>query len=261
MIARTQSGVVSASTAQLTRSTAVKISVITVCFNSVQTIEQTLDSVAEQVGVDLEHIIIDGDSTDGTVDILHRAKDSISYWVSEPDGGIYDAMNKGLQRARGEWVLFLNADDYLASPTSLASLLEAVSPEVAIIAGGTMMKYNDFDRPFRSSRYFGLLLQLPFMHPSTIVRRSAFERWGSFDTRYRLAADCDLLLRLIAQGEHYRVIETPSTVMRDGGASAKGYIVGRQEYREAYRRNMDDAIGAWFGYGVSILMHLKASLR
>lgn len=260
-MAWTQSGLVSIANEQLVRSTTPKISVITVCFNAVNTIEQTLCSVAEQAGVDLEYMVIDGGSTDGTVDILRRAADTLSYWVSEPDGGIYDAMNKGLQCARGEWVLFLNADDYLASPTSLASLLEAVRPEVAIVAGGTLMKYKDFDRPFRSSRYFGLLLQLPFMHPSTIVRRSAFDRWGNFDTRYRLAADCDLFLRLIAKGEHYRVIETPITVMRDGGASSKGFIVGRREYRDAYRRNMNDAMGAWLGYGVSMLMHLKASLR
>lgn len=261
MMALTQSGVTSASAEQLIRSTAPNISVITVCFNAVQTIEQTLGSVAEQVGVHLEHIVIDGGSKDGTVDILRRTEDALSFWVSEPDGGIYDAMNKGLQHARGEWVLFLNADDYLASPTSLANLLAAVTPDVAIVAGGTLMKYNNFERPFRSSRYFGLLLQLPFMHPSTIVRRSAFERWGGFDTRYRLAADCDLFLRLISQGERFRLIETPITVMRDGGASTKGYIVGRREYREAYRRNMGDALAAWFGYGVSILMHLKASLR
>jgi GT2 family glycosyltransferase len=122
------------------------------------------------------------------------------------------------------------------------------------------MKYNDFERPFRSSRYFGLMLQLPFMHPSTIVRRSAFERWGGFDARYRLAADCDLFLRLIAKGEQYRMIETSVTVMRDGGASTKGYIVGRREYREAYRRNMGDVLAAWFGYGLSMVMYLKASL-
>lgn len=256
-----QSGIVLETTRKFIFATTPKISVITVCYNAVKTIEQTIASVTEQVGVDLEYIVIDGGSTDGTVDILRRTEDAFSLWVSEPDGGIYDAMNKGLQHARGEWVLFLNADDYLVSPTSLVNLLAAATPDVAIVAGGTLIKYNDCERSFRSSHYFGLPLQLPFMHPSTIVRRGAFEKWGGFDTRYRLAADCDLLLRLISQGERFRLIETPITVMRDGGASAKGYILGRREYREAYRTNMGGAFAAWFGYGVSILMHLKAKLR
>lgn len=258
---RTQSGVISASAAKLIRSTAPKISVITVCFNTVQTIKQTLGSVAEQAGVDLEHIVIDGGSTDGTIAILRLMEDSLTYWVSEADGGIYDAMNKGLQHAQGEWVLFLNADDYLASPTSLASLLAAVTPDVAILSGGTLIKYKDFERPFRSSRYFGLLLQLPFMHPSTIVRRSAFETCGHFDTRYKLAADCDFLLRMFSRGHKYRYINEVVTVMRVGGASQRGFIRGRIEYMQAYWRNMRDPLGACLGFAVSVALHLKAKLR
>lgn len=239
-----------------------QITVITVCFNAVQTIEQTLRSVAEQEGCDFEYIAIDGGSTDGTIDLLRRfEKTTLSTWISEPDGGIYDAMNKGLQRARGEWVIFLNSDDYLSSPMSLATLLAAATADVSIVAGGTLMKYSANLQPFRASRHFGLQLQLPFMHPSTIVRRSAFERWGGFDTRYQLAADCDFLLRLIARGERYRLIDTPITVMRDGGASSRGFVRGRREYRDAYRRNMGDPMGAWFGYVVSRLMHLKARYR
>lgn len=90
----------------------VKISVITVCYNAVDTLEKTIQSVLEQTYHNIEYIIIDGGSTDGTVEIIHRYVDYLAYWVSEPDRGIYDAMNKGIERATGEWVNFMNAGDY-----------------------------------------------------------------------------------------------------------------------------------------------------
>lgn len=237
------------------------LTVITVAYNAEHSIEQTILSVAAQSAKGIEHLVIDGASKDGTVTILQRLSHHIDHWVSEPDRGIYHAMNKGIAIARGEWIMFLNADDYFKDAGSAELLLRAADASVSIVAGQTLIKYADGERPFRRSRRFGLMLQLPFMHPSTIVRRSAVESCGPFDTRYRLAADCDFFLRLISQGHRYRCIDEVVTVMRDGGASRRGFTRGRIEYMQTYRRNMHDPVGACVGFAVSMLMNLKAKLR
>jgi glycosyltransferase involved in cell wall biosynthesis len=238
-----------------------RLTVITVAYNAEANIEQTILSVAAQSATGIEYLVIDGASGDGTVEILHLHSQHIARWISEPDNGIYDAMNKGIAMARGEWILFLNADDYFSDADSAQRLLAAADDSVSIIAGRTLMKYADGDRVFRPSRRFGLMLQLPFMHPSTIVRRSAFEACGDFDLRYALAADCDFFLRAIARGHRHRCIDDVVTVMRHGGASTRGFVRGRLEYMTAYMRNMHDPVGACVGFALSMLMNLKAKLR
>lgn len=238
-----------------------KLTIITVAYNAKDTIAQTISSVAAQTTEYVEYLIIDGASSDGTVDILRQMSSDIDYWLSEPDNGIYDAMNKGIAMASGEWIMFLNADDYLASARSIQFLLEAADDSIDIVAGKTIMKSAHDERLFHPSRHFGLMLQLPFMHPAIIVRRSVFEICGYFDTRYRLAADCDFLLRAIKLGHRYREINEVVTVMRDGGASQRGFIRGRLEYMAAYRRNMRNPIRAYLGFAVSIAMYFRAKLR
>jgi putative colanic acid biosynthesis glycosyltransferase len=238
-----------------------RLTVITVAYNAKETIEQTILSVGDQTADGIEYLIVDGASNDGTVEVLHRMSQSIDHWVSEPDHGIYDAMNKGIAMARGEWIMFLNADDYMESAKSVQYLLAATDDSIDIVAGKTLMKSADRERLFRPSQRFGLMLQLPFMHPSIIVRRSSFETCGHFDTRYKLAADCDYLLRMFRRGHKCRYINEVVTVMREGGASQRGFILGRIEYMQAYYRNMRDPLGAFFGFTVSMVMHLKAKLR
>lgn len=238
-----------------------RLTVITVAYNAKETIEQTILSVGAQAAEGIEYLIIDGASNDGTVEVLRRLAHHVDNWVSESDHGIYDAMNKGASMASGEWIMFLNADDYLESARSVQYLLAATDDSIDIVAGQTLMKSANRERLFRPSQRFGLMLQLPFMHPSTIVRRSAFESCGHFDTRYKLAADCDFLLRMISRGHKCRYISEVVTVMREGGASQRGFIRGRIEYMQAYWRNMRDPLGACLGFAVSMAMHLKAKLR
>ena len=236
-----------------------QVTVITVCFNAAATIEQTIRSVAMQDGVLIEYIVIDGNSNDGTVDILRRNAATINEWVSEADHGIYDAMNKGLKKASGEWVIFLNADDYFASPNSLQTLVDKAGDSV-IAAGKTVIRTGDCEVLFRASRRFGIILQLPFMHPSVIVRRNVFKQYGVFDTRYKIAADCDFFMRLISAGHTAHLIDHVVSVMRDGGLSNRSFVAGRREYRDAYLRNFGDRLGAWSGYIISRLFHLKKRL-
>lgn len=112
-----------------------KITVVTVCFNVASTIEGTIKSVLEQTHGDLEYIIIDGGSTDGTVDIIKRYASQLAYWVSEPDKGIYDAMNKGLAKATGDYINFMNAGDTFSYSTSVAEIVEKIKPDTDVIYG------------------------------------------------------------------------------------------------------------------------------
>lgn len=241
--------------------TSPRLTVITVAYNAAAHIEQTILSVAEQAEQNIEYLVIDGGSRDGTVDILRRLSAHIGRWVSEPDSGIYDAMNKGIALARGDWILFLNADDYFSGPDAVRKLLDSADDSVSIVAGGTLIKYADAERIFRPHPRLGLKLQLPFMHASTIVRRSALDACGGFDERYRIAADCDLFLRLIGSGHKFRCIPDVVSVMRDGGVSSRGYVRARLEYMQAYRRVMRDPLGAFAGFAASMLMFLRSKLR
>lgn len=238
----------------------VSVSVVTVCFNASHTLEQTILSVLGQQDVSFEYLIIDGGSKDGTVDIIQRHASDLRYWCSEPDRGIYHAMNKGLAQARGEWIIFINADDYFHDATALRDLAKVADGDVDIVAGGTLLKRGPAEAPFTPSRRLGLCLQIPFMHPAALVRRSEALRCGGFDERYRIAADCDLLLKVLGGQRKlpWRRIERPVSVMRDGGASDKGFLRGRLEYMQLYWRNTRDAPGALIGYLFSILAHVKA---
>ncbi len=235
------------------------VSVVTVCFNASLTLEQTISSVLAQEGVRLEYIVIDGGSTDGSAGIIQRYASRLAYWCSERDRGIYHAMNKGLAKATGEWVLFINADDYFCDSTALRDLTNAADGDVDIVAGGTLLKRGGLEAPFAPSRRLGLCLQIPFMHPAALVRRAAILRCEGFDERYRLAADCDLLLKVMAKRKlPWRRVDRPVSVMRDGGASDRGFLRGRFEYMVLYWRNTRDMPGALLGYLASLLAHLKA---
>jgi glycosyltransferase involved in cell wall biosynthesis len=235
------------------------VSVVTVCFNAAPTLEQTILSVLAQEGVNLEYVVIDGGSSDGSVAIIQRYAARLAYWCSERDRGIYHAMNKGLAQARGQWVAFLNADDYFHDPMAVRDLLQAAGNGVDVVAGGTLMRRNHVDSPFVPSRRFGLCLQIPFMHTAALVRRDAMLRYGGFDERYKIAADCDLLLRVMrGRGSPWRRVERLVSVMRDGGASDRNFLRGRFEYMQLYWRHTRNAPAALLGYVVSVLAYLKA---
>lgn len=225
-----------------------KISIVTVCFNAATTIADTLESVARQTHPDVEHIVIDGASSDGTMDIVQRHKGRLARIVSEPDRGIYDAMNKGLALASGEVVAFLNADDFYASD----EILERVAREMedsALDACYADLIYVGKEDPNRVVRYWksrpyatGLCLKgwMP-AHPTFFVRKRVLEQHGGFDLAFRLQADFDLMVRLF-ELHHIRTRYIPEiwVRMRMGGASNQsvGNVwSGNLEAWQACRKN------------------------
>lgn len=202
------------------------LSVITVCFNSSATISETLNSVRNQKTHLVEYIVIDGKSTDGTVDIIKRNLDIIDKFVSEPDEGLYDAMNKGGFLARGQFLLFLNSDDHLRQGAlgAIFSVLDGVADWDGCIVCGVTVKLDKKNREvgrlaLSESRWMKRYRFNPFPHPSTLVSRDLFLKCGGFDCSYSIAADYDFFLRALSFGPKVLVFDDVVSYMREGGAS------------------------------------------
>lgn len=204
-----------------------KISIVTATYNCAETIVDALRSVSEQTYPYVEHVIIDGASRDGTLDLIESHRTSKVVAFSEPDRGIYDALNKGLARSTGEVVGFLHADDVFADREVLKWVVEAFSdPNVDVVYGDLQyVRRNDLShvvRYWRSQPFTAGLLSRGWMppHPTMYVRRSLYEKLGGFDTRYRIAADYEFILRLFSfPGLCAFYIPRVMVKMRVGGVS------------------------------------------
>jgi len=205
-----------------------KISVITATYNCASVVEGCLASVAEQVYENIEHIVIDGSSTDATLEVIKNYRSETIKVVSEPDDGIYDALNKGILHASGEVIGFLHSDDVFYSKNVLknvAAIFEADHSVSAVYGDLVYVKQSTTDRViriWRSSSFWPYLLKKGWMppHPTLYVRREWYERIGGFDTRYRIAADFYSILELFSQ-PNFKAIYLPKIMikMRLGGAS------------------------------------------
>ena len=171
-----------------------KVSIIVVVFNGAKTLEKTIDSVLQQTYKNLELLIIDGGSTDGTLDILKNKSAKNLRWTSEPDNGIYDAMNKGIQKATGEWVFFLGADDHFYNAHVVDSVFSKNNFEnVDLIYGN--VKSESFKGLYDGVFNFEKLLKKNISHQSIFHRRSLFDKVGFYNLQYKTHADWDFNLR------------------------------------------------------------------
>ena len=209
-----------------------KISIITVCYNSEKTIGDTLRSVFDQKYENIEHIIIDGGSTDRTLAVVATAGAHVAKIVSEPDNGIYDAMNKGIALATGDVVGFINADDFYPGPTVLAVVASAFESSGADCCYGDLcyVKQEDVSKTVRYWRSAPFTLGLfgrgwcpP--HPTFFVRREVYKRLGGFDLSFKIAADFELMARYL-EAAQITSLYIPQVLvkMRLGGTTNRSLI-------------------------------------
>jgi glycosyltransferase involved in cell wall biosynthesis len=225
-----------------------KVSVITACYNSARTIADTIRSVSSQSYRAIEHIVVDGGSTDGTLEIVASRRASIARLIAGPDDGIYDALNKGLAASSGNIIGFLHADDVYAGEDVIecvvremaAHSLDAVYGNVAFVRG------DDLDRVvrvYRSGRFRPSRIGWGWMpaHPALFLARRVFERFGGFKTDYTIAADFEFVARTFSTpGFGYRYLPKVLVKMRMGGISTKGWrstVTLNREVLRACREN------------------------
>jgi glycosyltransferase involved in cell wall biosynthesis len=201
-----------------------KISVITISYNNKEGLEKTLKSVTSQDYKDFEYIVIDGGSNDGSKEILEKYSDKINYWVSEPDKGIYNAMNKGIEAAKGEYLLFLNSGDELFSNTIIAEILpeldgaDIISGDLNIVEADGRSWVNRNPEIIR----FRVLCQYTILHPCTFIKKECFEKIGYYDEDLKIVADWKwFLLGLGKYNLTYKKIKEIPTVFYADGISSK----------------------------------------
>jgi len=226
-----------------------KISLITVSYNSASTIGTTLESVAAQNYLELEYIIVDGGSSDSTLDIVDQFSELVTLCISEPDQGIYDAMNKGVQRATGEVVGILNSDDFYLNDHVLheVATLFAADPELEVVLGDVdFVNDDDLNQPVRrylTGNFKPWMFRFGFMppHPPVFVRKSAYDRVGLYKLGYKIAADFDLLTRLLlVDRARYQIANKTWVRMRTGGASTNGLksnLISTKEILRSLKEN------------------------
>jgi len=220
-----------------------KISIITICYNSAETIGDTISSVASQDYPNIEYIIVDGGSDDGTVETIKLCEEKISHWISEPDDGLYDAMNKGLAMASGDIVGFLHADDVYADEGVLTSVareiasggLDALLGDVEFFSQGMP---NKSVRRYRSEYFRPERIAWGWMpaHPALFLKRKVYDHFGGFRIDYQIAGDFEFVARIFKDGwVKYGYFPEVLVRMRTGGVSTGGWRSTIQLNREVMR--------------------------
>lgn len=223
------------------------ITIVIAVFNAKHTLEQCLSSVIRQSSSDYELVVIDGGSTDGSVETLQTHAKHFAYWTSEPDRGVYDAWNKALQHAKGDWICFLGADDYLFNDEvlyQLKRLLEALPSQASVAYGKIALLNRDGAPMFELGEPWELIAdqfkrRMCLPHPAVLHRRNLFDIYGGFDPTFRIAGDYEFLLRVLQRQRPYFLGQLVVTAMRPGGLSSDptGTIRGLDEVYKAQKKN------------------------
>jgi glycosyltransferase involved in cell wall biosynthesis len=202
------------------------LTIITVSYNSSKYLERCIKSVLSQSYSNVEYIIIDGGSSDKTVDLIKKYEDKISFWVSEPDQGIYDAMNKGIKQAKGEIIHFLNSDDYFVDNKVVEDVIHTFSEYLGIeLVYGYVIKVIeklDINFEFKSSVNKQSLVK-PYLLPQQafFYKKEIFEKLGNFDTSFKGSGDYEFLCRMYTSGINMKEINRPIVYFRKGGVSSR----------------------------------------
>lgn len=248
-------------------------SIITATYNSASTIEQCLDSIVNQTYKDVEVIVVDGCSSDSTLAVIKKKYGNIPQIVSEPDKGIYDAMNKGIYRSKGDIVGILNSDDEYFSNDVLKVVKEcfANNPDIDMVFADIVYadKNNRLIRYYSGKGFAPYQFKFGMMppHPSVFIRRCYYQKYGIFNTGFRIAADFDLLLRFILQQRiNYKYIPKTFVKMRVGGISTKGMssnMLLNKEILESCKKNKvkTNYFFIYLKYLIKIFQFIPKSLK
>lgn len=185
-----------------------KITIATVVYNGIKEIENTIQSVINQYYPSLEYIIIDGNSSDGTIEVIKKYDNRISYWLSEPDQGIYYAMNKAIEKSTGEWILFMNCGDYFYSQRAISNIFHETSnyDDFAVVYGDAEFRLKKFSYIVEASDSDSNRF-MPFSHQAAFTRTDLAKQ-EMFDTSYRISADSEFFLRLIRKGYIFKHVSS-----------------------------------------------------
>lgn len=223
-----------------------KITIITVTYNSAATLEKTILSVANQTYKNIEYIVVDGDSKDTTKEILQKHHDKIAKWISEPDMGLYDAMNKGIAMATGDLIGILNSDDTFYSPTVIEEIAAFHKNNTLDASVGNIMQHTAKGKLVRiySSKYWTPeKLTIGFMppHPSIFFKRALFQTYGNYELDFVIGADYELITRFfLKKSITWKYSGITTTAMLVGGLSSSGkssYTLITREIQKALSRN------------------------
>lgn len=209
-----------------------KVSIITVVYNGVNTIEQTIKSVFGQTYKNIEYIVIDGGSTDGTQQIIEKHLDKISYYVSEEDEGLYYAMNKGIKKATGEIVGIINSDDWY-DINAVKNIVECFcNSEADLVYGKTVIvAENGTETVKEVGELQTIWYNAPFLHASVFIKKNIYDKLGVFNVKYKIASDYDLLLRFYVENIKFEYLKKNIAYFRLGGLSTTQKRVGYDECR------------------------------
>ncbi len=228
-----------------------KISVITAVYNRSDTVVDSVKSLQAQTYKDFEHLVMDGGSTDGTVEVLRSLDDHRLKLVTEPDEGIYDALNKGMNRATGDVIGLMHSDDFYASTTVLEQVAKAFTdPNIDAVYGDlqyvSAKNKAQIIRHWTAGEFLPAKLKRGWMppHPALYIRKRVIDRWGDYDTSYRIAADYDAILRWFGQGRiRTKYVPEVFVKMRVGGESNQSLKKIFHKSREDYRALQANRIG------------------
>lgn len=222
-----------------------KLSIVTVNLNQAAGLTQTFDSVRAQTFRDFEHIVVDGGSTDGSLEVIKARADGLAFWVSEPDAGIYAAMNKGLRQAKGEYVYFLNSGDWLAAPDVLERIFAQNAEPADMIYGDSLRPdgsggWKILPQPdqWTLARFWGMGI----CHQTIFYRKTLFDKLGGYDEQFRIVADWDFNLRALWTGCSSRHVPYAVVCYPEGGISATRIADMEAEKKIMRRKRLPEAV-------------------
>jgi glycosyltransferase involved in cell wall biosynthesis len=236
------------------------VSIIVVVYNAADSLEETIISVLEQDYPNKELVIIDGGSSDESLNIIKKYEHNISYWISEPDKGIYDAMNKGIYASSGKWIFFLGADDIFYSSNTLSEIFKKEEANIDFLYGNVQLKNSN--KILGGERDYNKLLQFNIPHQAIFYKKTIFNKFGPYNIAYKILADYDLNLKIFRDASVLKQY-TPAIVTVFDNKGVSNYTIDSAFFKDQliYLRKKEN-LSAWdyrlqqyyFYYGFSLLM-------